>query len=318
MGFAGGMKTTTRLKGLSALVAGLPDLVGSEGAGAVIVLFERDGALAGVLGWADDACDGETAHMLDVVAERRATMGAQAAIAIAYRCEPGRVDIAALAKRIERRVPLHHVLGASDEHWWAIECELGCCDGAIHEIPSLAEQTREQLRDVRRGGEAMAATARPVPSAVDVRAAWARLCDVPATASGTRRRSRSADLQVLADAVVDGPTRDEILLCVAPELFRLLSPGTPLGQPGPPMTSACLRTWLPLVPRHGRAAWKALEAAATWREGDLRGAGACAAASLRIGRTSLGQLLRDITGTGLSYEQAVGALHTKARQSSVV
>ena len=50
MGFAGGMKTTTRLKGLSALVAGLPDLVGSEGAGAVIVLFERDGALAGVLG----------------------------------------------------------------------------------------------------------------------------------------------------------------------------------------------------------------------------------------------------------------------------
>ena len=60
------------------------------------------------------------------------------------------------------------------------------------------------------------------------------------------------------------------------------------------MTSACLRTWLPLVPRHGRAAWKALEAAATWREGDLRGAGACAAASLLIGRTSLGQLLRDI------------------------
>ncbi|WP_298273612.1 ATP-binding cassette domain-containing protein, partial [uncultured Bradyrhizobium sp.] len=81
--------------------------------------------------------------------------------------------------------------------------------------------------------EAMAATARPVPSVVDVRAAWARLCDVPDTASGTRRRSRSADLQVLADAVVDGPTRDEILLCVAPELFRLLSPGTPLGEPGP-------------------------------------------------------------------------------------
>lgn len=298
------MNTTTRLKGLDSLVAGIPDLVGPGAGGCVIVIFEHDGALCGVLGWPDSASPREVDEMLAVVSARRAAMGAQSAIAIAYRCEPGSVDMEAFAPRIARRVPLHHVLTVSDEHWWATTCEMGCCDGAIHTIGSLPEQTRGRLRTVRAEGTPGGAAPLEACDLEAVREAWTRVRTVSAQASGAARCRHSADLAVIAGAAGHPQARDHLLACVAPELFGAFAVDEQAAD-GPVIGSADLRTWFPLVPRHGRAAWKALEAAACWREGDAAGARSAATASLRIAPTALGELLRDIAGAGLTYEQAV-------------
>lgn len=296
---------TTRLKGIPGLLASLPLVFGSSPEPGLLLVLERASGVASTVRWNVDACTGSgLAAMLDHLAFQSEALGVTRCILIAYRCEPGAVDIEAVGARVNAVLDVHHVVTVTEAHWWATTCTTGCCDGALHALPTPDAASSRRAAAARPGGGQVG-----FDTTVFL-AAWGRVSSVPAHASPAVRRARGDDLDVVLAALECPATRDCILVQVAPELFASATcEGLSRNDAGPsshrPMSSRQMTSWRREIPPRSRPFWLALTALAQWREGDDAGAMATAVRA-RAGReNSLACLIHDIVAARLTYASAV-------------